>query len=864
MMALRRSWPTSPWSYLILALILWGLVAVWLRHERALMESQEYERELDVIETAYRAAIEQHRLVAVTLFQTYLEQPEVLRLIAAGSAGDAETAALARGQVYRRLASTYDRLAAQGIRQMQVFTADGKSFLRLHQPDRYGDSLLGVRPSIRIVTQEKRPVVGFEVGRLFSGFRFVFPLRLEGEFIGAAEIAVGFKTLRGVLERIAPTHEYALILAREAASGIVWQESASLYGPSDISPRYLVEDPKLELPDTAPRSPTQRAIDTVLAGDADVAAALQERRRFARAVFHDDEWWVAAFVPIRDVAGEHAGYLVGYAPVASVVAIERDFRWQLVLALITSAALALAAWRLAVAQRRLADEREELATITSTMGDALYLSDEQGTVRFVNPAFVELLGWTPERVVGDNGHRIFHQPPHALGEQVPCEILSAVAHGRRYVGEETFYRADGQPLPVEVVAAPIFEGGRYRGSVTVFRDISLRRETEQALVSAKDAAEAAARAKSEFLANMSHEIRTPMNGVIGMAELLLDTPLSSEQREQVETIRDSAGHLLGVLNDILDLSKIEAGAFSLHRAPFSPRELLGGLYRLFLPLAQQKGLRLTSDCAENVPESLLGDELRIRQVMVNLIGNAIKFTERGDVVVTFGWHDGRLRGEVRDSGIGIDAGTRARLFEPFAQADASTTRRYGGTGLGLALSRRLIELMEGEIGVDSQPGKGSTFWFELPCSMTAATKPLNHDAPVAHRGQRARILLAEDNAVNRRIAEAMLGRLGYEVTSVADGRQAVEAWEAGDFDLVLMDCMMPELDGYAATGEIRRREAIRGGHVPIIALTASVLEADRDRSFQAGMDDFLAKPVTRQALEEKLAQWLEGRGEMAG
>ncbi|MDI6749064.1 MAG: ATP-binding protein [Rhodocyclaceae bacterium] len=852
---MRKLW-LHPWPWLTFAALLWTLLALWIAHEKEEMRTQEFRRELDVVSTAYRAAIEQHRLMAETLFSTQMRGSDVIEAIEKGlAAKDEMEAARWRGRLYRLLAPTYDRLVQQGVRQMQVFTPEGVSFLRLHQPDKFGDSLLEVRPSVRLVTREWRPVAGFEVGRLVSGFRFVFPLENAGKPIAAAEIGLGFRTLRNALERISPQHEYALILAKNAASGVIWQERKGLYGPAELSPDYLIEDPKLELPDSAPRSPTQHALDEKLAKLDLVRRGLASHEPFAAAVSHDEGWWVASFVPIKDVAGQHAGYLVGYAPVDSLAAIERDWDLYSAGAALILLLLALAAWRARVANTRLAAEREELATITSTMGDALYLSDQEGIVRFINPAFVELLGWPPERVIGQRGHCLFHQPPDARCEAELCEILKTVAAGRRYAGEEAFYRADGTALPVEVVAAPILAHGRYAGSVTVFRDVTQRRETERVLREAKEAAEAAARAKSEFLANMSHEIRTPMNGVIGMAELLLDTPLSAEQREQAQTIRDSAASLLGILNDILDLSKIEAGGFALHRESFSPAELIGGIARMFAPLAEKKGVRLITQSEAGLPSSLLGDALRIRQVFVNLVGNALKFTEHGEVSVRLAWRDGRLRGEVIDTGIGIPNEVLPRLFQPFAQADASTTRRFGGTGLGLALCKRLVELMEGEIGVESCAGEGSTFWFEIPCPAAAEPAALNHDAPPVAQRQ-GRVLLAEDNAVNRRIAEAMLGKLGHAVTSVADGRSAVEAWQNGHFDLVLMDCMMPEMDGYQAAREIRRLEAERGGHTPIVALTASVLEADRERCFAAGMDDFLPKPVTRAALEDKLSRWL--------
>ncbi|MFZ5499654.1 MAG: PAS domain S-box protein [Pseudomonadota bacterium] len=499
-----------------------------------------------------------------------------------------------------------------------------------------------------------------------------------------------------------------------------------------------------------------------------------------------------------------------------------------------------------------------LRAILDCLGEGVYTLDRQGRCVFINAEGARLLGYAAEELIGKLLHEaIHHHRPD--GRPLPaaeCPIHLAMQQ-RIYRSEaEVFFCKDGAPLPVKVTGAPLPQDGPFGGSVAVFSDRRIAVETERRLNEAKEAAERAARLKSEFLAVMSHEIRTPLNGVIGMAELLLDTPLSAEQREQAQTIRDSAASLLGILNDILDLSKIEAGGFVLHRESFSPAELIASIARMFAPLAEKKGVRLITQSEAGLPSSLLGDALRIRQVFVNLVGNALKFTERGEVSVRLAWRDGRLRGEVIDTGIGIPNEVLPRLFQPFAQADASTTRRFGGTGLGLALCKRLVELMDGEIGVESCAGEGSTFWFEIPCPLAAEPAALDHEPapPVAQR--QGRVLLAEDNAVNRRIAEAMLGKLGHAVTSVADGRAAVEAWRNGHFDLVLMDCMMPEMDGYQAAREIRRLEAERGGHTPIVALTASVLEADRERCFAAGMDDFLPKPVTRAALEDKLSRWL--------
>ncbi|MBS0420794.1 MAG: response regulator [Proteobacteria bacterium] len=658
--------------------------------------------------------------------------------------------------------------------------------------------------------------------------------------------------------------------------------------------------------------------------------------------------------------------------------------------------------------RALQSSEQRFRLIVETALDAFVEIDTEGVIVDWNAHAEEAFGWSRLEAIGSRIETVIVLDGESDGGRALREILDSQGSGEARRFEVTARHRSGREFPSEMTLSAIRLNGQ-TSYVAFIHDVSERKQVEREREEAKAAAEAGNRAKSEFLANMSHEIRTPMNGVIGMSELLLDTPLDSMQRDYAENIRDSGNALLTVINDILDFSKVEAGKLGLELLEVDLRDTFEDVARLLSIQAHAKGLEVTAQIDPKLPPLVRADAGRVRQILLNLAGNAIKFTRAGEVALEIKVLEASPRGthvrcEVRDTGIGIPLDRQKSLFTPFTQVDASTTRKFGGTGLGLSIVRRLAELMEGESGLDSTPGVGSTFWFTawfgpaappaqayntppaalrgqrvivvddnatnrkvlmgqlLQCGVdpisagsagealmlmrqaAAAGRPFDaalldhhmpdgdgaelgrvivndetldctrlilltssgqrgegqmfadigfagyllkpvaqrdlteclmlalaseadtwrtHTQPIitrhALRAQRShihnRILLAEDNAVNQKVAVRLLEKLNCRVTVVGDGAAAVAHWKNGAFDLILMDCQMPELDGYEATREIRRLEGATG-HIPIVALTAHAIKGSDQKCFAAGMDDYLTKPIDSEQLDQCLAKFL--------
>ncbi len=532
------------------------------------------------------------------------------------------------------------------------------------------------------------------------------------------------------------------------------------------------------------------------------------------------------------------------------------------------------------AQAKLGESERRYSDLFENATDIILSIDLQGNFTSVNKTSERLSGYNRDALLGMNIAAVLTPESVEGAKGMIAGMLAGVPAGRHRL---TVLSKNGRRIEIEAVSRLTFENGHPSGIQTIARDVTERNEWEQRLeryaqeLSRKNAdlsgalaeAKQATEAKSRFLANMSHEIRTPMNGVLGMTNLLLDTELNPEQRSYAAAVKQSGEALLVLINEILDLSRIEAGKLELHPAPFDLPGLVAWISAMLEVQARPKGVEFRCTIADGVPRTLCGDQMRLRQILDNLAANAVKFTERGHVHVHVGLESetaGKvtLLCTVEDTGIGMSPDQIPRLFQSFSQADSSTTKRFGGAGLGLAISKQLVEMMGGKIACESEPGRGSRFWFTVTLGKVADASPAPAPAvaarpaeakPLPASGAGGRVLLAEDNQINQLIALRLLARAGYRAEAVPNGKLAVAEALGGAYDAVLMDIHMPEMDGFEATAAIRQAEdGCR--HTPVIAMTARAMEGDRERCLQAGMDDYISKPVRTEELLAVLDRWI--------
>ena len=1108
----------------IIVLISTLIVGFFLRHNWILKKQSHYSERRAILDTAYKASIHSYLLAMEGFFDSTLNTQEILTILSKGTQTNGPERDLERGRLYRLLYNDYQDMRRKGVFQLHFFLADGTSFLRFHQPERYGDSLPEFSAGVQACIKGRRFVQGFENDKLRSGFFYIFPLFYQKNYIGGVEVGVTVKSILDSLKLLDPKGEYAFVLNRKFSETNLFPEQKWLYSPSAINEDYLVEDANAVLPDSPPRLSAQaQSINQLLGERPNVRRAMEDGVPLTVSEKLMGESYTVSLLPVRDFLGRHAAYLITYTIDPIIAKITQEYIIFLSCALFSLGLILMLVIRLRARTIALVKERRSLKSMNDALAEGVYVHDVSGIIQRVNPSACELLGYNESELVGQSAHDLFHRHSDGVsGPKKECPFFQQIQSGRPYDGEEYFLAKSGALLIVEVASRPIFISDSVVGSVTAFHDITERKATEAALrrseelgrklsmaveqspasvvitdtqgtieyvnskvleisgynreevigqnprifksglmkpkvyqdlwqkilsglewrgdlqnkrkdgtlywettsispirnpegeithfvaikedvtdrmrmeaqlresemiqrtlmeslpvglviidhktrviesvnpyaaamfgaaretitgnrchdylcpanvnscpitdpgktvdnsdrvmicsdgsaipvlktvkvisikgrnkllecfvdirerKKAEDAlrdanrklksaidqaqalareAEGASRAKSDFLSNMSHEIRTPMNAVLGMIFLALQTELNGLQRDYLVKAERSAKSLLGILNEILDLSKVEAGKLELERVNFDLHEVLDNLITVISARLQNKKVEFVVGAAPGVPSLLAGDPLRLGQILINLTGNAAKFTENGEIRVTVRMEKQlpekqvSLRFDVLDTGMGIDPAQLEDLFNPFTQADASTTRQYGGTGLGLSISRRLIHLMGGDIRVESTLGKGSLFSFDATFGLAQCEDQILQ-LPEATRQKR--VLVVDDRDSAREVLMGYLRKLGMTPDEAESGVQALsmlrEASGHSPYDLIFLDWKMEGIDGIETFRVISRDIKISPKPKGIL-LSAFGRRNVAEEAAKEGFAAFISKPVSLSTLVDVL------------
>jgi signal transduction histidine kinase/CheY-like chemotaxis protein/HPt (histidine-containing phosphotransfer) domain-containing protein len=731
----------------IIIAILTGVVFFFLFDQVKNDKISQYKNQcVSELRVHYNTIINTYKLVSETVLEEAINKPGVLVSMAKALHADKENRAKYRKELFDKLTPTYERLKKRNVRQLHFQFPDGTSFLRFHRPEKFGDNLTDIRDSIKIANRDKSVQIGFEEGRIKNGFRYVFPLSYKNEHIGAVETSVSFNTISALLKEI-HHGKYHLLISKDILKQKVFRDETSKYVPTVFTSQYVYEANMVKK-----ISAHSIKLNWLMIGK--VEKRLAKREGFAIPLSKEGVNSLVSFLPVKNLKGNHAAFIVSYKTDDTIARFERSFLHQTLTAELFLLFMTLFAIRERHSQKKLRQAKDAL--------------------------------------------------------------------------EKNNRELENHRLKLE-------------------KEIDERIETEEALQRSKTAAEAANVAKSEFLANMSHEIRTPLNGVIGMLNLLENLRLGAEEKDYVETAMTSAEALLSIINDILDFSKIEAGMLEIETKPFNLEHELNRCVRVFSSKIEAKGVELITGFDANMPKVVVGDIVRLRQVLDNLLSNALKFTSKGHVWVNVKClradeKTARIQFSVQDTGIGIPREKQGRIFDHFTQADTSTTRNFGGTGLGLAICRQLVELMGGALALESIEEKGSTFHFTLILAVGKQTPVKKVDpAPLNEN----RILVVDDNEINLRIFSEYLSAWDIRHETCLSAREALNALQKAQqkqdpFHIMVADFLMPEINGEQLGRIVKSDDALKE---TIMIMISSAGMQSLDQIEKIGFAASLPKPI---------------------
>ncbi len=694
----------------IFFILIWGLSALFLYKQLGDEQQKHLNENNSVLATTYRASVAMYRLSTEILFSEVIQRPEVIATFAEGVLGSETGRDLARGKLYRLLAPVHAQLNQRGIRQFHFHTADGHSFLRFHAPDRFCDPLFDIRPTVRLANTQKRTTFGFEIGRVSSGFRYVFPLFRGVQHLGSVETGITFRSISEAMADIDPGREYLLVLQKKVVDRNLFKEQRPLYDRSPLHDDFLLEDPLLRLPGSPPPlSATVQELNARLKKDPRVLQGMPTGQPFSLAVTTGRGDFAVSFEPIKDILGENVAYVISYAKAPFLADLRRDFLLNFIFVTLALGGLFWLTLRLLTAYATLRQEKQHLQVVTDTIADGLCVMAPQGHIVQINPAFTAILGYQADEILGRIGHDIFHVQGDGSTcfPLAQCPIVSAISKGEDYVGEEVFRHKNEQLLTVEISCKSIIKETEIDSSVIVFRDISKRKATEERLQEND-------RIKSEFIATASHELRTPLTIIQGYTELLRESDeLSNEQMKNFESIiYDKAVALGKIIDELLDVSRIESGRPLC--LDFMQINIVDEIRQAIVQFEKESATHRFSTILPEVEVYLSADRFKVIQVLENLLNNAVKFSPAGsDIVVSGVVLEGCFQVTVADNGVGISPEKQEHIFDKFFRVDTSNTA-LSGFGLGLYLVKRIVEAHRGSICVESTLGQGTKFFFTLP------------------------------------------------------------------------------------------------------------------------------------------------------
>ncbi|MEA1918135.1 MAG: ATP-binding protein [Campylobacterota bacterium] len=834
------------------------------------------------------SVLTQYQNSAELIFNNIINTPDILNIQQlAYEAKTEKERTVYRDELHKKLQYLYENLKKSGIQQFHFHFPDSKSFLRFHKPNKFGDDLKDFRYSIDLVNSNFKNISGFEEGKIFSGYRYIFPLFNSGKHIGSVEVSVGFNVINNLSQNIYRTYEY-MILDRSVIEGKVFKSEKKNYEVSKIDSNYynessLVVDYKKELSDSKIISLSNfENINRVLRDD-NISDELQNYNSFVKYIKSNDIYYAVSFLPIKNIKGADVGYMISYKISKDYGYVLKEFKEKMLLAVLFLTLLFLFLYKLEKSKKELeflnsnllkmVDARtKELQTYLNIVNKhiAITSTDLSGKIVSVNDAFCRMSGYSEDKLLGKT-HSIVRHP--GVEKRVYESMWKSIESGKTYYGNIKNIDSSGKEYWNELKVEPIFNdiSGSIESYMAVGVDISdkvmlenliknqeviIQEQTKIANMQ-RDRAVKASESKSEFLANMSHEIRTPLNAILGFIDFLKDSSTDKKSLQYIEIISSASKMLLQIIEDILDFSKIESGKLHVELHPFNIQNEMKNILRLYDAKCSKKSINLLFTCSDNLPKCIKSDALRLKQVVSNLLSNAVKFTdENGEIELSVNFKEDILHVSVKDSGIGINEDKLENIFESFTQEDNSTTRRFGGTGLGLTISSELIRLLGGELKVKSEVGVGSEFCFELH---------VNSDCEDSIEKERVsslyfdsfKALLVEDNPTNQLFMKVLLKKLKLSFDIANNGSEAVDLFSKNSYDVILMDENMPVMNGVEATKkilEIENRDELL--HTPIIALTANALNGDKERFLSAGMDDYISKPVDKKLLMRSLNKFL--------